>query len=110
MQITNQQSYWQAVDENWKNLLNICFHFNHLNPACAAYETPGDSNSPSTGRNLIAELEFLKQTKNPKLASYFNTVWCAASDNYAWSVPAWGIFCDLCSETWVFENFEEPVQ
>jgi hypothetical protein len=27
-----------------------------------------------------------------------------ASDSYAWSVPSWGQFCDLCSENWVFDE------
>lgn len=100
--IATKEKYWQAVEDNWEYLMSIVFH--HLDDSGPAYQEPGDSKSLKTGRNIREELEFLKETKNPKLADYFNDAWCLASDNYAWSVPKWGLFCDLCSETWVFEE------
>lgn len=41
---------------------------------------------------------------DPKIVRYFNGAWCLASDAYAWSVPFWGAFCDLCSEEWVLHG------
>jgi hypothetical protein len=102
MEIKNIETYWQVVDQHWDNLLSIIGH--HLDFRHPAYEEPGQSDSPMTGRNILDEILFLKQSRDRKLVRYFSGVWCLASDNYAWSVPRWGILCDLCSEEWVFEE------
>ncbi len=101
--ITNKETYWQTVDLHWDNLLKIIGH--HLNLADFAYENPGQSNSPLTGKSVLDEIIYSKQTRNQKLVRYFNGVWCLASESYAKSrVPSWGVLCDLCSEEWVFDE------
>ena len=102
MTIENKEDWWRYLYDHWENIKSIIF--DHLEPNHSAYETPGDKNSPLTGRLLFSELEFLKENRDPKICRYLNVSWCMASDNYAWSVPSWGVFCDLCSESWVFDD------
>ena len=105
MIIKNKEDWWNLLDIHWDNIKDIVFH--HLDPNAPAYEIPGNSESPLTGRLLFLELEHLKSKRDPKIHRYLNVSWCMASDAYAWSVPSWGPFCDLCSENWVFD--EEPL-
>ena len=107
MKITNIETYWKVVDENWDDLLNIIFH--HIDPRHQAYEEPGQSDSKMIFRNgklvtILEEVLFLKKNRDRKLVRYFTSTWCLASDAYAWSVQGWGTFCDLCSEEWVFDE------
>ena len=100
--IKNTNDWWRTVDENWDNLKDIVFH--HLDPILPTYDEPGAAETPRTGRTIEGELEWLKAHRDVKLHRYLNTSWCMASDSYAYSVPGWGDFCDLCSESWVFEE------
>lgn len=102
--IYDAEQYWQVVDAHWGNLLSIIAH--HLDMCHPAYEVPGNEKEPPTGRMIGAELEHLRKTRNPLLGEYFAVVWCLASEAYAWSVPSWAAFCDLCSERWVLEPDE----
>lgn len=63
---------------------------------------PCDASSKETGRDIAGELEWLRNHKDRRLYNYLNKSWILASEAYAWSVPNWGVFCDLCSENWVF--------
>lgn len=101
MIINTENDYWKIVDAHWDDISHIIFY--HLDYFAPAYDDPGNPTTSLTGRNIRDELDYLRSTKDKKLARYFNSVWCMASDNYAWSVPNWGRFCDLCSETWVFD-------
>lgn len=96
---TTKAEWWSNVDSAWDDLLEIIAH--HLSLSSPAHETPGDGATPKTGRTILQELSHLKETRDSKLARYFSAVWCLASDAYAWSVPGWGEFCDLCSEEYV---------
>lgn len=100
MIINNREDWWNGLEDHWENIKAIVFH--HLDPMLPAYEIPGDKESPLTGRILLSELEYLKEKKDPKIHRYLNVSWCMASDAYAYSVPSWSHFCDLCSEDWVF--------
>lgn len=105
MQIDSLEAWWNAVDEKWEYLTEIVFH--HFDYSAMAYEVPCDSSSKPTGRTLSEELDWLRGNRDERLHSYFNKSWCLASDAYAYSVPYWGLFCDLCSESWVFQTEEE---
>lgn len=104
MEIKNKEDWWRGVDDHWENLLDIIFH--HMDCRHAAYEIPGDAKSKPTGRNILDEVEYLRKNRNEKLARYFSTTWCLASDAYAWTVPSWGVLCDLCSEEYVLDDCE----
>jgi len=100
--INNKEDWWKLLNDNWENIKEIIFH--NLDPSKPTFEEPGNSNSNPTGRFLYDELEFLRQNQDPKMHRYLNVSWCMSSDAYAYSVASWGQFCDLCSESWVFEE------
>ncbi len=104
MTITSPAEWWGAVEEHWPHLLEIIYH--HMDPNHPAYEVPGQSDSQMTGRNIAVELELLKQQRDERLARYLAAAWCLASDAYAWSVPSWGVLCDLLSEEWALHPEE----
>ena len=104
MEIKTKEDWWALVDSYWDSLCDIIAH--HMMMLSPAYETPGKDHTPQTGRTISAEIDFLKENKDPKLARYFHASWVLASDAYAYSVPGWAVLCDLCSEDWVFH--EEP--
>lgn len=93
---TNKKEWWDLVDHHWDNLLAIVFH--HIDCFAKTYKDPGNNQSKLTGRNIVEEMTYLKNQQNEKLESYLSEAWFMASDAYAWSVPSWGILCDLLSE------------
>lgn len=99
MEIRSEKDWWDAVNSKWDYLLNIIG--DQMDLGSPAYEVPGKCESLMTGRTILQELIFLKQTENTKIARYFNGAWGLASEKYAWSVPGWGLLCDLCSEEYV---------
>lgn len=108
MRIETPQNWWKVVELQWDNLLSIIA--DQMNLSHLAYKTPGDADSPTTGRSILQEITRLRKIHDPKLARYFHAAWGLASDAYAWSVPGWGSLCDLCSEEWALyesENCEE---
>jgi hypothetical protein len=105
---TNAKEWWQFVDDRWPFLLDIVFH--HMDSRALAYEIPGNDKSKPTGRNIAAELEYLKLKRDRRLSNYLSASWAMASDAYAWSVPFWGVLCDLCSESphCLYEDCDGP--
>jgi hypothetical protein len=105
-EIKTQEDWWKTVDDGWEYFMDIVFH--HLDPNFPAYEVPGNATSKPTGRKLVDELSWLKEHRDwERLYCYFQASWGMASEAYAWSVPYWGSLCDLCSETWVFQEESE---
>lgn len=100
--IKNKEDWWTLLNEHWIYIRDIVF--NSISPFAPAYELPGNAKTKPTGRTIDGELEYLRETKDPKMHNYLNKAWCMSSDAYAWSVPSWGAFCDLCSENWVFDE------
>lgn len=104
--IDSVSDWWQVVDDNWDDLLEIIAH--HMDLGHPAYEIPGNDKSKMTGRSILREVHHLKSTRDQRLCRYFAAAWSLASDAYAWSVPSWGALCDLCSEEWVFDPEQNP--
>jgi hypothetical protein len=104
MKIDSLKAYWNAVDLQWDNLLDILS--DQLDMDSLAFEKPGNPESPMTGRGVLAELIHLKKTRDQRICRYFNAAWGLASEAYCYSKPAWGLLCDLCSEEWVFNEVE----
>ena len=99
MSLETAADWWETVEQYWDALVRIVGdQMDLLHPA---YKHPGTETSEPTGRNIADELEWLKEHKDARLARYFQAAWGLSSDSYAYNVPAWGIFCDLCSEGWV---------
>jgi hypothetical protein len=105
--INNKEDWWNCVDRYWDALVEITAH--HMDMLHPAYETPGDDKTCPTGRSICDEMEHLRETRNPRLASYFEASWGLASDSYAREGRyGWGALCDLCSEKYVLHEEEEP--
>ena len=104
MEIRTPEDWWKAVEYQWPNLVVILGTW--LDFQSPAYDIPGDPRSQMTGRNVVEELEYLKQTMdNRRLARYFFAAWDLASESYARSrPPGWNMLCDLLSEEWVFDD------
>ncbi len=99
MSIDDKASWWAAASEHWDWLLAIIAH--HMDVNSPAYDPPGRAEGKLTGRTILEEVLHLRETKQGKvLCRYLNAAWGLASEAYAWSVPAWGVLCDLCSEEW----------
>lgn len=103
--IQTPEDWWNTVDDSWNDILKIFNHVFELHTP--AHETPGDSKSRATGRDMLDEVFYLKERRDSKLARYFHAAWGLASDTYAHSVSGWGSLCDLCSEEWAL--YEHPV-
>ena len=108
MRIDTAQDWWNAVDDNWDDLLSIIG--DQMIIDAPAHEIPGNAEAELTGRTILQEVIHLKKTRGTKLARYFAASWCLSSDSYAWSVPGWGVLCDLCSEEWVLYEEERSNQ
>jgi len=96
------EEWWALVDHWWDDLLAIIAH--HIDITSPAYDPPGkglENGGTRTGRTVLGELGHLRSTRaRVRLPRYFHASWDLASDAYAWSVPGWGVLCDLCSEEW----------
>lgn len=102
----NRDEWWLQVHNHWDALLNIIADQMDLNHE--AFETPGNPESPMTGRKILQELIYLKEFRDSKLARYFNAAFHLASEAYAYSVPGWNQLCDLCSEEYVLHEDQIP--
>lgn len=106
MVIKDFETWWLCCEAEWDGLMEIVFHT--MDSEAPAHEWPGKAETPKTGRTISEELEFLKKQRSAKsgfmLCRYFNAAWAMSSEAYAWSVPSWGSFCDLCSEEPALED------
>ena len=81
---TTKEEYWQIVDKYWPQIKNIVLMFTLL-----------DEN----------ELDRCVKERSPAIGSIFNNAWFKAPDNgKIHLIPAWHIFCDLCSESYLLHE------
>ena len=78
---TTKEEYWAIVDKYWPEIKNILLEFTYL-----------DSD----------DLDKWVEERNSEIASVFNNAWFNAPDSgRIHLIPAWHIFCDLCSESYL---------
>jgi hypothetical protein len=83
---TTKENYWETVDYYWPQIKNIVLMFTYL-----------DEN----------ELDKWVEQRDPSIASVFNDAWFNAPDNgKIHLIPAWHIFCDLCSEGYLLNDLD----
>jgi hypothetical protein len=81
---TTKEEYWAIVDKYWPEIKDILLKFTYLDPD---------------------DLDKWAKERNSEIASVFNDAWFNAPDNgRIHLIPAWHIFCDLCSETYLLNN------
>jgi len=99
--INNKEDYWNTVDSNWGKILAI---FQNVG---ARLDLPFGPYEEILSVSLLEHLNNLKKNRCPEITRYFNAAWGAAPDRpYIHDWLGWDIFCDLCSETWVFSEEE----
>ncbi len=74
---------------------------------------PSNPNSENIELDHLARFDAIlmaKQNKDDRmLVNYLNQTWQNAPDEF-WihELPSWGVLCDLCSESYVLEDENEP--
>ena len=77
----SKESYWTTVDRYWPQIKNILLEFTYLDPD---------------------DLDKWAKERNPEITNVFNDAWFNAPDSgKIHLIPAWHIFCDLCSESYL---------
>lgn len=78
---TSKETYWQIVDANWSNLIDIISRF---------------------AFNRVKAAERARLTEDVSIVDIFQEVWNNAPDSPSLHyIPSWNILCDLCSESYV---------
>mgnify|MGYP000353443099 FL=1 len=81
---TTKEEYWAIVDKYWPEIKDILLKFTYLDPD---------------------DLDKWAKERNSEIASVFNDAWFNAPDNgRIHLIPAWHIFCDLCSESYLLND------
>lgn len=107
MAITTPDEWWQAVNDNWNDLIKIIYCY--LRTEEPAHEDVRNLTTKEIGITIMADILKAKTERDwHRLWRYFHWAWEAAPDTITiHSIPSWSVFCDLCSETWVFQPDEE---
>jgi len=98
--ISNREDYWVCVNANWTDILAL---FGKVGIDLRSEQGVGEMLEIP----LYKHLEMLREKRSPNIVHYFDWVWGVAPDRpYIHEWAGWFALCDLCSESWVFE--EEP--
>ena len=90
-----KQEWWKNVEDNWDYLLNILNKFLPMN----SYE---HDFKDYFGKDLLTCVLEFKSKRDPILVRVFEGAWGEAPDDSSiHSIPAWGILCGLCSESYL---------
>lgn len=109
--INDANDWWQLVDLNWSKIVDI---FERCGAPLGDHWWSEGIGQEATHHDevLLSMLVRLRDERSgPELARWFNLCWLAAPDQphiHTW--PFWGQFCDLCSETWVFDPEQSAVE
>jgi hypothetical protein len=111
MTIRTADDWWDACLARWDDIVSI---FENCGAPLGSHEWSEGIGKDAEWHDKVF-LAFLTDLRDhrdgPELARWFNLCWIAAPDkSYIHSWPGWGTFCDLCSETWVFEPEEAMAQ
>jgi hypothetical protein len=96
---TTAEEYWQVIDNNWTDLLNIILMFGPENVI--------DTSADCIIEKLAVVATKYKDSRDIRLIDLFNKTWASAPDDgRIHLIPAWHILCDLCSESYLV--FDSP--
>ena len=110
-EIRTADDWWAVLDSRWSALLDI---FERVDAPLGGDETGHWWRDEISGeeirhdKTMIRTLEDAKRERDHSImAGFLQKAWMAAPDKphiHQW--PNWGDLCDLCSETWVFDEME----
>lgn len=108
MRIETPDDWWHAVVTHWSDIVEIF----ELAGAPLGDHWWSDGINKESSHHPEVFLAFITRLRDERdhrqLARWFNLCWMAAPDSpriHSW--PSWSLFCDLCSETWVFDDNSE---
>lgn len=108
MIIKTPEDWWNGVLNNWSDIVTI---FENCGaPLGDHWWSEGIGQEPTFHDQVfLAMLTDLRDKRDHQgLHRWLNLCWLAAPDkSYIHHWPSWGLFCDLCSENWVFEPEQE---
>ena len=107
MVIKTEQDWWNSFDQLYKLLPNMAYEFNW--DLTAEATESGLKVDDGLGCSIYKYLKILQDNKDhEKLLTYLNIMWNVAPDQkWIHTVNGWSILCDLCSESWMFNELEE---
>ena len=100
MLIETKDDWWTLLETSWSNILDMAVQVG----------APLGQNIDLDGKDmpisLLKQMEDAKTAKNWEVLSiFFNKVWWMLPDESSiHSIPGFHSLCDLCSETWVFQE------
>lgn len=86
MLITNKADWWDGLGSQWGNIQLILGRF-------VSNEEEESAKQAYKDRDEVEMLRVLN-----------NAWWNASDDSSIHEIPGWGDMCDLCSESWVFDE------
>lgn len=104
MRIESLQDWWKAVDTHWPDLLRLIVRFPQPDLEKTISQLADDLLEP-----LSVRATKIKENKDHiGLHLLFQQAWGNAPDDpEIHSYPSWWLLCDLCSESWVFDEDRE---
>lgn len=100
--INSKKDWWKVADENWVNLLIIMDKFRILEKNMTIEAVVEEEYlTPLAARAT----KWREEKDHEKLSLLFQQTWGNAPDTPLLSkIPGWWALCDLCSESWVFDD------
>jgi hypothetical protein len=92
MEINTPEDWWRLFNNCKEDILSILYD---------NLDTYGTFEGSTNGAKI--ETAILEKDHD-NLLRFMNAAWFNAPEEYCWSVPNWGNFCDLMSEEWVFDE------
>ena len=96
-EIKNREDWWHHYNKNLDDLIDIVVKYADENDI-------GDNDAVQQMKEWGES-----KTYSETLFSYLNNAWFFAPEDGCRKIPGWFVLCDLCSESWVFEEEEENV-
>ncbi len=102
MQIETPQDWWQVLDDNWDDVLDIIYQYSKMD------EVPLNGDVNPKFRPLTGLVEQWKRERDfsPMRRTLGNAWFNAPNNRHLHDRPGWLVLCSLCSEDWVFEEEE----
>ena len=102
--INSKQDWWDTLERAWDGILLTTQELGYNLEILATDDLTKDGKCLFC--SCLEDLIKAKKSRNwERVHQYLQAFWAAAPDRpWIHSLPNWGDICDLCSETWVFNE------
>lgn len=91
----NKEEWWATVEKFWDILIVVAQKYCDLNSS-------EDCSGNFSTNSLLSNITIAKNNRDSHLSWFFERVWMVAPDDgRIHGDPAFGVICDLCSESYV---------